>query len=429
MRRVVLVFCMGSFALPASADFQWQASTLVATEHSNNIGLDSTDERSDTRADLGVSLGFEATHSRYTAIADYDFRRDYYSKDTFDETTTVEGTLSLNALLLPRRLSWFVSHSQENSRIDSRLRDTPDNREERSILSTGPRLFLYPSKRDTVTLSAGYSEVDLEENRQNNSERTSASADWVRLMSRTSNLGFNARSEQVVFVERDDLDYDRHSLSVSYSGQGALFDYRAALGGNLVEPEQGDSLDGAFVQIELSRTDGATSYSLDVNRQLTDTVFGDGEIDVSTGTGAITEPNVGEVGIIERTEVGVSVSRPTFDGRLDTGYQLTYGRDKGKDEVATDQTTYQLVADFRFELTGILEPFLTFEATRVEFDEGEPREDDNLRVETGLAYLPSPRAEVVFSVAHEDNSSNLEENDYDELSAGISFTYLFGSQY
>ena len=429
MRRVVPIFCAVIYSVPASADFQWQASTLLSTEHSNNIGLDSTEERSDTRGDLGLSLGFEATHSRYTAVADYDFRRDYYRKDSFDETTTVEGSLSLNAMLLARRLSWYVSHSQENSKIDSRLRDTPDNREERSILSTGPRLFLYPSGRDTVTLSAGYSEVDLEENRQNNSERTSASADWTRLMTRTSNLGLNARTEQVAFVEREDLDYDRHSLSVSLSGENNLFDYLVSLGGNQVEPEEGDSLDGAFAQIELTRTQGVSNYSLDASRQLTDTVFGDGEIDVSTGVGAITEPNVGEIGIIERTEVGLSLSRPTFDGRLDTSYRATYGRDKGKDEVTTDQTSYQLLADFRFELSGELEPFLTLEATRIEFEEGESREDDNLRVATGLAYLPSPRAEVVFRVAHEENSSNLEENEYDELSAAISFTYLFGSQY
>ncbi|MDX1693644.1 MAG: hypothetical protein R3208_07750, partial [Ketobacteraceae bacterium] len=133
MRWVIVLFSFVLCPLPVAADFQWQASTFVASEHSNNIRLEPEGEGSDTRTDVGVALGFEASHSRYTLNAGYDLRREYFRKDTFDESNTIEGTMSLEALLLPRRLRWFIDHSQENTRIDSRLRDTPDNREERSI--------------------------------------------------------------------------------------------------------------------------------------------------------------------------------------------------------------------------------------------------------------------------------------------------------
>lgn len=430
MRNLRWVFLLAPFYSVASyAQVEWGGSISIENEHSDNITLVENNEASDNVTNVGASLDVESTGARHTANASYEYRKEYYSKDTFDENSILEGTLSLVGMLKPRRFHWFLNHTQENSITNSRDIDTPDNREQRSIISTGPQAFFYPSKRGTLQATARYSEVDLEENSQNESKRAAGAILWSHILTKLTSLQVSANSEDVKFVNINGADYKRHSLSIGLVGNRALFDYSFFVGGNEINPENGDNLSGKFVEAEISKTYRASTYSLSVSRELTDTVYGGGDLDLTAGGETLAEANVGELGIIEQTEIVFSGTQSLLPSRLDVYFDIAYEKDDSKDELTIDETRYRVDLGARYTFNRSLDGFLNLESTTEEFHSDPKQKDDNLRAEIGVVYRFSPRANLTCSVAHETNESNVQGADYEELSGVVSFAYLFGSNY
>ena len=204
--------------MPALAvEKSWTAGVYASSEYDDNVARVSSNTKSDIVHSLGVTLGGGVRSDRHTLTATYDFSKDFYRQNSFKDRTNLTGSFGLRSMLLEQRLYWVLNHSRSTALANSRFRDTPDNLEERSSLSTGPQFYLHLTERDSFNYSAQYSKTDLEESSENENYNVAHTANWSRILSDITKFNLSASHAETRFDGNKDNNYDRSSASLGAS--------------------------------------------------------------------------------------------------------------------------------------------------------------------------------------------------------------------
>jgi hypothetical protein len=224
----------------------------VGVGFSDNIGLTTDDEQSETIASVGAEFGID--HESRRLNADVATRLEYreYLDDSYEGE--IVGNLVANAVLniIEERFTWTLEDTFGQTTRNQLAAQTPANRESVNHLSTGPDFMLALGARNQLTLRGRYVDVHYEDSDLGNN-RLRGEFILSRDLSDATSLSLNVTSERVEFDDGALLgDFDHNEAFLSYDVDAA----RTSLSFDAGQAEirsNGETQDGWIGRLELTR--------------------------------------------------------------------------------------------------------------------------------------------------------------------------------
>ena len=184
--------------------------------YDDNVTRSSDNEQGETIATVGAQLSLD--HESKRLNAKISSRLEYH--DYFDNTyeSDVVGNFLANTTfnLVTERFTWAADDTFGQSSINQFAGDTPANRENINVFSTGPDFKLPLGTRNFLVIGGRYSDVAYEHSDLGN-DRISGNVALQRELSSASQVSLNATTEQVRFDDQTlYTDYDRNEAFFGY---------------------------------------------------------------------------------------------------------------------------------------------------------------------------------------------------------------------
>ncbi len=222
-------------------------------EHSDNIRLTSTDERSDWIHTLLTGLAYRENTADLVARVHaqatyYDYQRNSFDNETlFDLNSSAVWTIS------PQRFLWTLEDNYQQGLIDSTGVNTPANRTNLNVLSTGPDVYLRIAPVHTLAFGARVGDVYTGQVNADN-KRFTGTAGWLYQSSPTTTLSLNYR---VLGVKYDNtaLNNDFVTQDIFFRGQfqPSRSQYVIDLGSTRTSFDRGADVDGTLARLSWIR--------------------------------------------------------------------------------------------------------------------------------------------------------------------------------
>jgi hypothetical protein len=171
------------------------------------------DNEVDTWANVGI-VGFRMDQGsrelevRGGASAEY---RVYRSDEVTDESVYNADLLGVWHIS-PRYLKWTVEDYLSHVTVNPLLSESPANRQQENVFSTGPDLYMRPSAVDTLRLGARYGTQSFSEEGVDSTRKT-GTASWEHRVSPLTTPSLHYINEQVAYEEGAiDPDFDREDF-------------------------------------------------------------------------------------------------------------------------------------------------------------------------------------------------------------------------
>src|SRR3989344_4751200 len=248
---VLFILLAGAVSSNQAGDFAYELG-YTATR-SDNIARASSNERSDTVHSYLAGFAYlERTSdvvARILAQAEY---RDYQD-DTFGD----EGVYNLNSSLLwtisPQRFTWTVEDVYEETQITTTTADTPVNRTNVNVFSTGPDFYVRFNPVNTLALGARAGNVSTGRADVDN-DRFSGSARWLYQSTSASIYSINFQLMDVNYDNSTLISkYTRHDLLARAEPRPSRSQYVIDLGASKINQDRGQDLDGTLARLSWNR--------------------------------------------------------------------------------------------------------------------------------------------------------------------------------
>lgn len=199
----------------AAGEYQYTLS--YSADYSNNIGLAPTDEQDELIhvLDSNFILSQESRELDARAAARATYRD--YQKNTFADQTTLGLDSEVTWKPLPESFQWVATDVYTQVAASPTLADTPANRLNTNVFSTGPDVFWRPDPVNTVQLGARYGS-----NTFSGTDNASL-ADDADNTRRTGTIAWSYRYSPVTTLS---IGHSTESVRFSNPGIGTNFDFR-----------------------------------------------------------------------------------------------------------------------------------------------------------------------------------------------------------
>lgn len=267
-------------AEPARAA-EYSYTLALSEEYTDNARLAPRDEENETAHVL--STGFQLTETRQELDARIQARAAYreYVQDIFADQATVGFAGAVVWKPRPNVFHWSVDDVYTQVLADPTGADTPANRVNVNVFSTGPDLFWHISNVQSLQLGGRVAVSSFDEtddttsggNADNNRRRGTVRWHYRATPLTAVSLGYLA--EQVEFDDASvarDFDFRRYETSLGLTSQVARNNLSAEVGYNRIRRQNQEEVDGALGRLSWRReiTQQAT-FSLIASQSLSDT--------------------------------------------------------------------------------------------------------------------------------------------------------------
>lgn len=256
-------------------------STARAAEVTSNLGygLEYTDnarlvpvnkeEEWTQTLNAGVSYleSSASLDARIQAQAAYqDYRNDLYSEDT-----VLGLSSSLQWRISPDRFTWTIEDYLTQSAIQSLAPDTPTNRQQTNVFTTGPDLKLRLSPVHTFQLSARYTR-DTYETSDLDDARNSGNAAWLYQITLRTTLSLNYSVQEVNYDNVViNTDFDRQDGFLRIENRLASNTFVLDAGTTSIQRENVPDENGSLGRFSWTRLVSTVStFVLSVSSELSD---------------------------------------------------------------------------------------------------------------------------------------------------------------
>ena len=199
----VHIFCISCLYLSSYSSLVSSAELDVdlytGTDYSNNVSLASTNTEDDFTQILGINVLLKENRKRFNADASFNLEREHYYNNTFsDKTSLTTGFGIFNFDLVENFLDWRTSFTRTQVLKNAFDNDTPDNREQRNILRTGPTMTYRVNRSSTLSASANYTLVENTDESASDTERVSGKLSYGYSVNTTTSLNLNTVYDEIV---------------------------------------------------------------------------------------------------------------------------------------------------------------------------------------------------------------------------------------
>jgi hypothetical protein len=229
-------------------------SATLGVDYSDNILRTVDNEESTTTAYAGFRINTRMARPRYEASLTSDMSyHEYLDSDLKGEVVGgLDGLLNIG--IIPERFLWVTEDHFGQVAADTRAADTPVNRQNINVFSTGPRISLPIGGRTDVQLDGTYSDVYYEDAEDADSTRTRGALSLIRSLTDATSLSLSASTERVELdVDAPAIDsYDVEEYFVGYNVTGARTTLNVNLGYNRLDDGIG-TYGGTLIRLDLTR--------------------------------------------------------------------------------------------------------------------------------------------------------------------------------
>ena len=404
-----------------------EQSTLVTlglgAEYTDNVRRVTDNEESDTILTASFNSDLRRITPRIDVGFTSDLHYDYYTQGSFDPELHGNALLDFDGQIVRNRLSWYINDTFGQLRTAALSPDTPDNRENVNVFTTGPR-FTQPIGSRSRFILVGVYELESYEESALDATRTGADLSFRHDLTPHQYLELTATTRSTRYDEDVAFgDYDENEYFLTWSATGARTTVTASAGQTQTDAE-GLNDDASLFRLDAERSVGKYgTLSLTGRSERASTVDafrltqGQGTVDTSTQPyTAVAEPLD-----LDYLGFGYSLAGRRLSGSLHASSE----RDR---YVLTDQNDHDRNA-FEAGFEWVISPTWncglnveyareTYIVTDQRFKELNYTLDARVRLTRALS--------LKFGGTLSDRSGDVGTNAYDETRAHIMLTYTGG---
>ncbi|WP_323813296.1 hypothetical protein [Cellvibrio sp. NN19] len=254
--------------------------SLSATSLFSDNTLKQAQNPIDERQDL-YQLAVVADYSNWLLDADVNYQlvAQKYAEGSQDDEEYADGSSSVTFGKAEDLLALELSHSRRMLLSTPDAIDLTGNQEARDIISARPEIRIKLSEADKLLLSGQSERVSFPDNGQQDSKRNGASLGWLHLLSPTSTLQLSVNQQDIKFDNYALSDYSLVSSMLAYAVELRKLKYSLAVGYNENKSEGNESKSAPSYKISAAYVAGYNQIDLSASRLLTDTSYGDGNME------------------------------------------------------------------------------------------------------------------------------------------------------
>ena len=243
-----------------------------SAEHSDNIALVSTNEQSGWIHSLLAGFAYQESTTDVVARVLAQATYNNYPKDTFGDETLFDLNSFAVWTISPQRFFWTVQDDYQQGLLDSTNPDTPANRTNLNVFSTGPDVYVRLAPVHTLTFGARVGDVYTGD-ANNDNKRFNGLAGWLYQSSPTTTLSLNY---QVLDVKFEDSTFNNDFTSQDYFFRAQFRPSRSRyildLGTNHINLDRGNDLRGTLARLSWIReSTPQTSFGASVRKEFSNT--------------------------------------------------------------------------------------------------------------------------------------------------------------
>jgi len=424
IKSIATTLYLLSLAVPSYA-LESSLNVSLGMEHTDNGEKTERNEISDTEQRVAIDFGLSHETQQFQSTLDYNVARNRYDEETQDSNTEVDGALSFTYEAIEGALFFRLDSSTRNIVNNKAALDVADNRQNRTITTFAPEWILRTSSASELSLSVNYSDIRYEES-EGDSNRSGASIKWSSMRSKVDVI-----SAQVNYFEVDldgtelgraELDYDYYQTYISYAASLSKLQYTISVGYNETRRNDAENIDGGFLNSAFNYTDGASNWSLELGRELTDSSQGNnngGSDQFSSFQNAS-----GTVDIYETTTTQASWSADVICAACSVDVSFSYVED---DYDTQPRDSEEISARFGVSYDYSRLTKISFDATYSEFtfsnDEAIELDYDRTLARLTVVRQMGRDFSIRAFVSSEERDSERLDASYEELVVGLTLTY------
>lgn len=423
MRKHLLCIPMVGLGFVTGSAFALDTSFGVSADinHTDNSLKTNTNERSELEQILRADVA--ATHKgrKITADVNYSASRTRYDKNTQDDETEVTGNALISYEQIAQTLIWTLSNTRSSLVRDRSLANTQTNRDERSITRAQGAYVLRPTKADSVTITAFYTDARYDDAGSQDSERTGASAVWSHQISKIDNLSLSLDYTDVSFDAQNN-DYEYYAASIGYNANLSKLSYQILIGYN-EQQASGRTVEGGLLDINASYNTASSTWSLRLLNELTDTSIGDNNSYVS-GLSIFTNTN-NNGDVLERRSADLSYSNRGLCQACTVKIAFLY-QEEDYEVLLDDSEEGAVYASFDYQFNALTTISAHLGYKDLKFTSGNTRNDyDEVTYGASLSRTLSKSLVLSLFLGYEERESDSTTEEFDELRGGAAISYRF----
>ena len=266
----LLILLTGCVSLSQAADFAYGLQYTAA--RSDNISRTPSNEISETTHSYLAGFTYLERTSDVTAriLAQAEYHD--YQDDIFADETVYNLNSSLVWTISPQRFTWTVDDVYEQTQLDTTTVDTPANRTNVNVFSTGPDFFLRFNPVHTLAIGARAGNVYTgQANADNN--RFSGLARWLYQATSASVYSLNFHTMNVNYDDSTlNNDYARHDVFARAEYRPSRSQYIIDLGATAIKRDRGEDLDGTLARLSwIRQLTTESSFGMSASGEFSDT--------------------------------------------------------------------------------------------------------------------------------------------------------------
>jgi hypothetical protein len=239
--------------LPWANAVELNGNVSTNLEYSNNSALVSTQTKEDISQIVGIDLTILENRKSVQANANFRVENERYYNNSFsDETSLTAGFGLFNLDLIESFLNWQTSFTRTEVLTDTVDTNTPDNREYRNILRTGPTVSYQYSRAAHFALNVNYVGVENSDEAASDSKRIDGNLNYKYLFNPVTDFNINSQYEEIIDGDGDE-EYANITLSLGLVRRFFLGDFQLNFGRTRLAPEQSDATKSNYFDIQLNR--------------------------------------------------------------------------------------------------------------------------------------------------------------------------------
>ncbi len=225
IKRIVVLMSIFSSMNINAADVSYSVGLLLAQyDNVNRLQNPTEADKNETSYTLITTMSIVEDAADYSVFVDGNIRSIDYINDIAPDRVAGDITANLLWKIRPGQFEWYLDDTFTQTTINRFQNNSPGNRQNVNILSTGPDYTIRFSATNNLILSGRVENFQFENNNQQifasgNNNRGTFSASWSKQMNSRLNLSLNDDAEVVRYRNNQLNSYDRNDvyLGVSYS--------------------------------------------------------------------------------------------------------------------------------------------------------------------------------------------------------------------
>lgn len=356
-----ILILIGVSNAQAQGDPSWNIIFDEELEYVTNANRTTQAEAQIDEAQLTSALTLQGDFGQGKSISSqFQYRADqtYYSEDSQESQPRIVGSGQLNFGSQVDPLVLSLSHEKRQFLRNFADADVASNREDRDSVGAALTVQSRPTRPSVFSLNLAHTVTLFEQFELNDTQRSSADLRYTRRSSAITALGLNLGANQVSYDNLSEADYELYTAYGFFARTLRRIDYFFALGLNSVTLENGDTSESPYLELEITKTVGASQFSIGASNTVVDNsnvsspIFADELAEVADDDEALSEGNINVREQFTHLSVYTALENTSLCRRCALGVQLELYEDEYETSPSFDESGARAGLSFAYQVSN-----------------------------------------------------------------------------